>query len=329
MINFTDELVSRIVDKIPNEYIEVVTGELAELLTHYNIEPVSTELTIYSGYVPECFRAFFVTKKIEGLSEGTLNLYMMRLKEFFSIMNKPFEQITANDVRAYLYAFQRDRKVSNRTLDCIRSILSSFFSWSAAEGYLDKNIMIAVKPIKYEVNQRKALTSYELEKVRAACETIREEALIETLYSTGCRVTELVRLNRSDVNLDTGEVILFGKGNKHRKSYLTAKAILTLKKYLDTREDNCEALFIKERKPFTRMGKCGIEKVVGDIGRKADLEGKLYPHLIRHTFASLSLQRGMDVTEIQKILGHSNISTTMIYAKCDDSQIKENHKKHV
>lgn len=324
-----DEWVSRIADKIPNEYIWVITNELADLLTHYNVEPISTELTLYEGYLPECFKAYFVTKKIEGLSEGTLGLYMLRLKEFFSTVNKPFEEITANDVRAFLYNFQCERGVSNRTLDCIRSILSSFFSWSAAEGYLDKNIMISVKPIKYERYQRKALTSYELEKVRAACETVREEAIIETLYSTGCRVTELVRLNRSDINLDTGEVILFGKGSKHRKSYLTAKAIFTLKKYLATRDDDCEALFIRERKPYARIGKGGIEKIISEIGKKADLEEKLYPHLIRHTFASLSLQRGMDVTEIQRILGHSNIATTMIYAKCDDNQIKEHHKRHV
>ena len=234
-----------------------------------------------------------------------------------------------NDVKAYLYNFQKTRNVSNRTLDSVRSVLSSFFSWASAEGYLEKNIMISVKPIKYRRKQRGSLDDYELEKLRSACENIRDEALVEFLYSTGCRVSELVNVNKEDVNIKDGEVTLVGKGDKERKSYLTAHASLALQAYLKSRDDDNDALFVSKVKPHNRLKKGAIEKIIGELGVKAGIDKKVYPHLIRHTTATMGLQHGMDVTEIQKMLGHANIETTMIYAEVNQNDVKTSHKKYI
>ena len=177
-----------------------------------------------------------------------------------------------NDVKAYLYNFQKTRNVSNRTLDSVRSILSSFFSWASAEGYLEKNIMISVKPIKYRRKQRGSLDDYELEKLRSACDTIGDEALVEFLYSTECRVSELVNVNKEDVNIKDGEVTLIGKGDKERKSYLTAHASLALQEYLKSRDDDNDALFVSKVKPHNRLKKGTIEKIIGELGVKAGIE---------------------------------------------------------
>ena len=175
-------------------------------------------------------------------------------------------------LRLTFITFKKTRNVSNRTLDSVRSILSSFFSWASAEGYLEKNIMISVKPIKYRRKQRGSLDDYELEKLRSACDTIRDEALVEFLYSTECRVSELVNVNKEDVNIKDGEVTLVGKGDKERKSYLTAHASLALQEYLKSRDDDNDALFVSKVKPHNRLKKGAIEKIIGELGVKAGIE---------------------------------------------------------
>ena len=329
MLNIVDELMMRMDSKIPSKYLPILQAEMSELITYYDIQEKSRALTVYEGYLPDAYNAFMVTKKIEGKSEETLKNYARKLKGFFRMTDKPLETITANDVRAYLYTYQKNHGVCNHTLDSIRAALCSFFSWCAGEGYIEKNIMMVVRPIKYERKLRGHLSAYELAQLRDACESYRDKALIEVLYSTACRVAELVRLDKSDVDFDKGEVSLFGKGNKHRTSYLTPAAKLALQNYLDSRDDDNTALFVSMRKPHHNMSKAGIEKIVRTLGRKAGINRPVFPHLIRHTSATLALQHGMDVTEIQRILGHVNVSTTMIYAEVDDNQVKNSHQKYL
>ena len=168
----------------------------------------------------------------------------------------------------YLYLIQENRKISNRTLDSRRTVVCSFLGWCAAEGYISKNPAINITPIKYERKERVLLTDIQLEKARNACSTLRETAMVEVLYSSGCRVTELARLDISDVNFDTREIKLFGKGNKHRTSYLSAKAIVTLQTYLASRTDDCEALFVSAKKPIKRIQKNGLEAIIRKLGKK-------------------------------------------------------------
>ena len=168
-----------------------------------------------------------------------------------------------------------------------------------------------------------------MELVRYACQSQRERAIIEILYSTGCRVTELSNLNRSDVDFSNGEVHLFGKGKKHRISYMNAKAEVVLKKYLETRTDLNDSLFVSQKSPYGRLKKNAIELIVRKVGERAGIERRLFPHLIRHTTATDAIDRGMDVTELQKILGHADLETTMIYAKISQENVKRSHKKYI
>lgn len=324
---FVNLFLTKLDGNIPDEYLGTVKEQLSIFVNDYEIESRNTEIVPYTGYLPECYKVYFVTMKIEGMSKKTLELYNLYLKDFFMFMNKDIKEITANDIRVYLYTVQSERGISNRTLDGRRSVIHAFLEWATNEEYIPRNPCRNIKPIKYERKERNPLTAMELEQVRNACETLRDKAIVEMFYSTGCRVTEMERMNRSDVDFAKGEVELFGKGDKHRTSYINARAELALKKYLFSRGDDNEALFVSERKPHGRLKKAAIEKVVHQIGERAGIQRNLFPHLIRHTTATDGLDRGMDVTQIQKMLGHSNVATTMIYAKVSEQNVKNEHRK--
>ena len=226
------------------DIIRTLEPQIEIILSDYDIKERETEIIPYGSDLPETVEIFIVSKRIAGLSDKTLYLYYMVLVDFFRTVQKKPEKITANDIRVYLYKYQKNHGISNRTLDGRRTIISSYFAWMASEEYTDKNPAVNIPPIKYERKHKKAMSQMDLEKVRLACRTKREKAIVEVLYSTGCRVTELERLNISDINFETKEVILFGKGNKHRTSYMNARAEVALKDYLNTRTDQNPALFV-------------------------------------------------------------------------------------
>lgn len=262
------------------------------------------------------------------MSKKTLELYNLYLDDFFFTVNKKAEDITANDIRVYLYNAQESRGLSNRTLDSRRTVIHAFFEWAANEGYIGKNPCRVIKNIKYERIEKQPLTDMELERIRQACETVRERALVEFLYSTGARVTEVCGVKKTDIDFYKGEVVVLGKGNKHRTTYLNARCKLLLKQYFAIRDDESEYLFVSERKPHKVLKKEAIERIVRIIGERSELDRPLTPHLFRHTLATLMLQRGTPITEVQKILGHVNINTTMIYAKVSDEDVKVSHMKY-
>lgn len=274
-------------------------------------------------------QSIFGGKKIEGLSNGSLKTYELYLKNFLLSIHKPLREITANDIRVYLYSYQQKRKIGNRSLDGHRLVLNTFFEWLSDEGYISNNPCKHIHPIKYEAKPREPLTAIEMELIRDACRTYREKAIVEMFYSTGCRVSELIRLKKSDIDFRKGEVYLFGKGNKHRTSYINARAEVALKKYLFTRTDDNDGLFVIDRKPYTPLKKTGIEKIVREIGERSGIGRRVYPHLIRHTTSTNLLEKGMSIAELQKMLGHEKVETTMIYAKVSQESIKYNHKRYM
>lgn len=219
--------------------------------------------------------------------------------------------------------------MSNRTMDGRRLVINTFLEWCRTERYIDWNPCSQIRPIKYESKPREPLTGIELELVRDACRTYREKAIIEVFYSTGCRVSEMVNLSKSDVDFVKGEVKLFGKGAKHRISYINARAEVSLKKYLFSRRDENPALFVSDRNPHDRLKKTAIEKVVREIGERSGIGRRVFPHLIRHTTATDALERGMNVAEVQKILGHEKLDTTMIYAKVCQENVKHDHRRYI
>lgn len=274
----------------------------------------------------EKIHLYLSTKRLEGLSKVTLESYELQLGIFAKDVRKHVANISASDIRVYLGQFS-DQKMS--TLGTKLSILKSFFSWLAGEEIIQRDPTAKLKPPKEEKRLPKALSIEELEMLREACETIRQRAFIEVLYATGCRLSEVYQLNKADINYQTMSFNVVGKGNKEREVYLSPKAMYHLKKYLMGRTDNCEALFITERKPFRRLSKRGIQREVKVIAMKVGIASKVSPHVMRHTFATLTLNNGAELAAVQELLGHSSPDTTLRYARITEERKREQHKKYL
>lgn len=313
------------------EDIEVILRKLDSVSYNYEINQKETSVVLYNYEIPEMVKTYLVCKKVEGMSDGTLYNYGKTLHNFFLQLQKAPEQIQPNDIRVYLYRYQETKGVSNRSLDKIRQMICSFFNWANCEGYLERNPAITIKPIKYEKKERQPMTQIELEYIRQACNTLREKAMVEFLYSTGCRVSELCGVKMSDIDWNKKSVHLYGKNKKHRTSYINAKAEVSLLNYLQTRDDCSEYLFVSDRKSHGQLKKDAVEKVVRQIAARTSEHVKkpISPHIFRHTTASVSLQNGMPIEEISKLLGHENIATTIVYAKVSMDNVQSSHKKYV
>ncbi len=332
MENFANEFVSKLDGKISDEALRTVLQELQVFASNYDINQRETHVVPYQSNVPDCYRVYMVAKKIEGMSPESMKTYNFYLTDFFEHINRPFEQVTTNDIRIYLYETQKRTGVSNRTLDGKRLVINTFMDWCWKEGYIPNNPCASIKPIKFEEKPREPLSNMELEIVRDACENYRDKAMIELFYSTGCRLSEMVNLKISDIDFASKEVHLFGKGSKHRTSYLNAKAEYMLKKYFELerpKESISDSVFVIFRKPYNGMQKGSIYARVKAIQKRSGIERSLFPHLLRHTMATDALNRGMNVAEVKEILGHEKLDTTMIYAKISHDSVKFNHKRYI
>ena len=295
----------------------------------YEVSEKTTALTTTSDDIPSLVKMYLVIKKTEGLSEKTLNNYLIVLKLFFLWSRKQPEEITANDIRMFLYHHQTSNKVSDRTLDKYRQIICWFFKWAHFEEYIDKNPARSVRAIRHEIKERQALSQIELEYLRMACKTKRDKAMLEFFYSTGCRVSELCTVKKSDIDWHNNTVHIFGKGRKHRTSFINAKCEVTLKEYLAQRNDEDEHLFVTERKPYHELQYPSAEKVIRDLGARAGIGKRISPHILRHTTATQAMNNGMAIEEVSKLLGHADIATTMIYTKVSDNSVQAKHAKCV
>lgn len=311
--------------------ITTVLRTLDQVVTSYEIKQKENSLTTYGGELPEIAKTYLMCKKMAGLSNGTLDNYKTILNVFFRETKKLPQSITANEIREFLYMYQEQKGVSHRTIDKYREYITRFFTWAHNEGYLTNNPTRNIAAIKYEEKPREALTQVELEYVRMACDTMRERAIIEFLYSTGARVSELIAIKKTDINWYEKSVHLFGKGRKHRTSFLNAKAEVALMKYLESRTDDCEYLFVTMKKPYRNLSKDGVERIVRNIAQRVsnNVDKHITVHTFRHTTATTALQSGMPIADISKLLGHESIDTTMIYAKTSLDDVRSGHKKHI
>lgn len=332
MENFANEFVSKLDGKISDEALRTVLQELQVFASNYDINQRETHVVPYQSNIPDCYRVYMVAKKIEGMSPESMKTYNFYLTDFFEHINRPFEQVTTNDIRIYLYETQKRTGISNRILDGKRLVINTFMDWCWKEGYIPNNPCASIKPIKFEEKPREPLSNMELEIVRDACENYRDKAMIELFYSTGCRLSEMVNLKISDIDFTSKEVHLFGKGSKHRTSYLNAKAEYMLKKYFELerpKESISDSVFVIFRKPYNEMHKESIYARIKAIQKRSGIERSLFPHLLRHTMATDALNRGMNVAEVKEILGHEKLDTTMIYAKISHDSVKFNHKRYI
>ena len=303
-----------------------ISNSLDALSKKYTVAPSETRLTVSGRDEFEALiKTFIVVKKMEGLSELTLKQYLMHLTHFMLAFSVPISQIDGNQIRLYLFEYQRNRHISNRSLDRVRATLCSFFRWAASEGYIQKSPAESLRPIKFEEKPRKALEQIELEMMRKACKCKRDAAILETFYSTGCRVSELINIKLSDIDWNKHTVHLLGKGKKHRTSFINAKATVAILEYIKTRKYKSEFLFCNDR-GGTAMKKENVERIIRKIAADANLKDKgVTPHVIRHTTATQALRSGMPVNDIQILLGHSNVATTMIYSHTSIDNVQSEH----
>lgn len=271
---------------------------------------------------------FLTAKQIEGCSEKSLIYYDKTIKKMLSSFNKNVVKITTEDLRNYLINYQTDNNSSKITIDNIRRILSSFFSWLEDEDYIIKSPVRRIHKVKAETTIKETYSDEELERMRDNAENIRDLALIDILASTGMRIGELVLLNREDINFNERECVVFGKGKKERIVYFDARTKIHLKQYLDTRIDSNPALFVSMKKPFNRLKIGSIESRLRAFGRKININ-KVHPHKFRRTLATKAIDKGMPIEQLQKLLGHQKIDTTLQYAMVKQSNVKIAHRKYI
>lgn len=272
---------------------------------------------------------FISAKRIEGCSERTLAYYKATIEHMLSIIVTPLRQVQTDDLRAYLAKYQLINNCSKTTVDNIRRNLSSFFSWLEAEDYIIKSPIRRIHKIRTGSKVKETLSEECIEKLRDSCLHIRDLAMIDLLYSTGIRVGELVNLNIGDINFEERECIVYGKGNKQRKVYFDAKAKVHLKRYLNQRNDYNEALFVTLDSPFERLKISGVEIRLRKLGRLALLDQRVHPHKFRRSMATRAIDKGMPIEQVQKLLGHQQIDTTMHYAMVNQSNVKISHRKFI
>ena len=271
---------------------------------------------------------FVSAKRVEGCSEKTLHYYSQTIKSVIDYIGKEIPHITTEDLRHYITNYQEDRKSSKVTIDNIRRILSSFFAWLEDEDYIVKSPVRRIHKVKSAITIKETYTDENLEQMRDNCDELRDLALIDILASTGMRIGELVLLNREDINFEERECIVFGKGSKERLVYFDARTKIHLQNYLNSRNDTNKALFVSLKSPFNRMTIGGIEVRLREMGRKLGIN-KVHPHKFRRTLATMAIDKGMPVEQLQKLLGHQRIDTTLQYAMVKQSNVKIAHRRYI
>lgn len=271
---------------------------------------------------------FLDAKKIEGCSARTLQYYNATLIPFINSVDVPVRRVSTDRIRQYLADYQKINNCGNTTVDNIRRNLSSFFSWLEEEDHILKSPMRRIHKIKTKKQVKEVISDEVIEKLRDSCGCLRDLAMIDLLYSTGIRVGELVHLNIADVNFEERECVVFGKGDKERRVYFDAKAKLHLQAYLNSRKDENPALFVTLDEPHDRLKISGVEIRMRELGRTAHLE-RIHPHKFRRTMATRAIDKGMPIEQVQKILGHSQLDTTMEYAIVNQNNVKTAHRRFI
>ena len=298
-----------------------VVKSVTDKLTDYNVELIRNDFTA-SDY--DVLKAFIEAKTVEGRSEKTITRYSYMLEKMIAQIGKPVAKIDSFDVRSFL-SEERKRGLSGRSLEGMRMIMSGFFNWATREGLINKNPMANIGAIKYKKDIKTPFSALEIEKIKRACKTARDRALVDFLAATGCRIGEVCKLTRDSVDFQNMEVLVLGKGNKERVVYLTEVAADSLRTYLDSRSDHSDQLFAGKREMFTEQG---CRALLKRLERDSGVEN-VHPHRFRRTFATIMYKRGMPIQEIQALLGHSNINTTTLYIQMDDTLLQASYKKHI
>ncbi|WEY47502.1 tyrosine-type recombinase/integrase [Weissella confusa] len=316
-----NELLNQITALVGSQF----TASISNILGNYDITRKASPSPSTNA---QLLNSFLSAKKIEGKSPKTLAYYKSTLARLLSTMKKSIKQVTTDDLRNYLSDFQNVNGSSNVTIDNIRRIFSSFFSWLEDEDFIVKSPVRRIHKVKTTKFVKETLSDEDLEKIRETASSYRDRAIVEFLASTGVRVGEIVNLNINAIKLDDRSAIVLGKGNSEREVYFDARTKIHLERYLKTRTDTNEALFVSNKIPNNRLTIGTIEAIVKKIGEKSSVS-HVHPHKFRRTLATRAIDKGMPVEQVQKLLGHVRIDTTMHYAMVNQTNVKISHRKYI
>ena len=327
--DFVNDVLRDMLPYLDNGQAQQLKKTLTENLLDYelcwNKNPKNVDITEENLRL---INAFLAAKRIEGCSEKSLRYYQKTIETMTAKISKGITSISTDDLRSYLTNYQKEKQSGKVTIDNIRRILSSFFSWLEDEDYILKSPVRRIHKVKTATIIKDTYTDEALETMRDNCETLRDLALIDMLASTGMRVGELVLLNRNDINFEERECVVFGKGSKERMVYFDARAKIHLQNYLTERADSNPALFVSLKAPHKRLKIGGVEARLRELGKRLNLQ-KVHPHKFRRTLATMAIDKGMPVEQLQRLLGHQRIDTTLQYAMVKQSNVKLAHRKYI
>lgn len=327
-----DELIESIMQQML-PYLDNAQMEKLRDVLHYSLHEVQIDLDM--SHLPQpvetnegLLAKFMAAKRVEGCSSKTLGYYESALKKLFSTVDVSALHMKTEHLREYLSRYAERTKCSKANLDNIRRILSSFFTWLEDESYILKNPVRRIHKIRVDRNVKETYSDEAMERMRDECHSLRDLAIIDLLASSGMRVGELVHLNREDIDFENRECVVFGKGHKERPVYFDARTKIHLKNYLDSRTDENPALFVTLQKPFRRLQISGVEIRLRHLGKELGIP-KVHPHKFRRTLATRAIGKGMPIEQVQRLLGHTQIDTTMQYAMINQKNVKVSHQKYI
>lgn len=327
--HFRNTLITELLNKFNVEEVNYISNIVDKIASDYDIKEKCTTLALVDNEFSRIANIYLASKKLEGCTDTTIKNYSNILRVFYQMIQKRPQDISINEIRIFFVQYQNLHGVSDRTLDKYRQVINTFFEWLTNEEYITKNPCKNIHNFKYEVVPRKSLTRRELEELRRKCKCKRDLAIIDVLYSTACRVSELVNMKFSDINTQDYSIHIIGKSNKHNVVYLNTNAQISLEEYInEERKGDSEYIFVSRKAPYDKLSKRAVEYVL-DGKKLCVTTKKLSPHIIRHTTATLALQSGMPITTVQKMLGHSSVATTQIYAEIAQEDVAMAHKKYV
>lgn len=329
MSNFANGFCTTLKDYFSDEQITEIKRRLDIYTMGYEIIPITTEIDDGEYQLPQELNIYLVTKQQDGkMSARSYEQYSMCLTKMLYDLRLPLSSITVNHLRMHIAKISTNHKtgepLSQSTLNQRKCIIRSFFRWLYEEGYIQNNPAARIKPMRASVKPREAYQDTQIEILRDSCNNNRDRAIVDILTSSGIRITECVGLNKTDVDLQSRQMTVLGKGGKYRTAYFDARTVVSLKRYLDERKDDKEALFVGVRAPHERMTTDGVRKMLKKIEYRTNVP-KVIPHRFRHTMATKALTNGMPVESIQALLGHSNISTTLRYAHMTNAKVRRDH----
>ena len=311
---------------LTDNQLELLTDVTRRALSECEITPKLAEEEQRNKENAELLGAFISSKKVEGCSDKTIHYYKSSIEKLIATVKKNVCDISTNDIRCYLAEQQEQRGLSKVTIDNLRRIYSSFFSWLEDEDFITKSPVRRIHKVRTDALVKEVLTDENIEVLRDSCQELRDIAMIDLLLSTGMRVGELVKINREDIDFQERQCIVFGKGNKEREVYFNARTKIHLKKYLEQRTDTNPALFVSLHEPHTRLTISGVEVRLRQLGKRVNLN-KVHPHKFRRTLATMAIDKGMPIEQVQKMLGHVKIDTTLHYAMVNQTNVKIAHRK--